>query len=224
MTRNLFYILLASAALSLSPVAHSIATAQDSQDSTVLPKTGTSKSGSGEKKTQGGTMEKGTSEGSSTKSPTAKSSTKQPSSDTTQKSGTRIDTQQSTTSGKTQTGTDQSKSTNDNSGTTDTTKTGSTTQTNTNQSTNSNTNITVEQQTQVRQVIKEVHTQPIQQTEIKTVSVGATIPHSIKLVALPPRIVKIVPQYKSYRFFVLDDGRIVIVDPSTFTIVYVFTA
>ena len=35
---------------------------------------------------------------------------------------------------------------------------------------------------------------------------------------------KIVPQYKAYRFFVLADGRIVIVDPSAFTIVYIISA
>ncbi|MBY5361219.1 DUF1236 domain-containing protein [Rhizobium leguminosarum] len=46
----------------------------------------------------------------------------------------------------------------------------------------------------------------------------------IRLEPLPPRIVEIVPQYKAYRFFLLADGRIVIVDPSAFTIVYIIAA
>ncbi|AVA25572.1 DUF1236 domain-containing protein [Rhizobium sp. NXC24] len=228
MTRNLFYILLASAALSLSPVAHSVATAQDSQDSTVLPKTGT-KSGSGE--TQGGTTEKTPGTKSMTKqssgesgSSDTQSTVKTPKTEATQKSGSGTDTQQSTTSGKTQTETDQSKSSTDTSGTAKTGSQTNTTQENTAKSSTTNTNITVEQQTQVRQVIKEVHTTPVRESEIKTVSVGVSIPHSIRLEPLPPRIVKIIPQYKSYRFFVLDDGRIVIVDPNTFTIVYVLEA
>ncbi|MDL2398082.1 DUF1236 domain-containing protein [Rhizobium mayense] len=242
MTRNLFYILLASAALSLSPVAHSVATAQNSQDSTILPKASTPKGGSGEtQKPQGGIMEKSPGANSTTKqgsgepgSSDTQPTGKTPSSDTTQKSGTSTDTQksnsedtqQTTTPGKTQT--DQSKSSTGNNGTSGTAKTGSsnsqtdTTQENTGKS--STTNIAVEQQTQVRQVIKQVHTQPVQQTEIKTVSVGSDIPRSIRLEVLPSRIVKIVPEYKSYRFFVLDDGRIVIVDPNTFRIIFILEA
>jgi len=36
--------------------------------------------------------------------------------------------------------------------------------------------------------------------------------------------VKIVPQYESYRFFILASGRIVIVDPDAPTIVYIIEA
>jgi hypothetical protein len=46
----------------------------------------------------------------------------------------------------------------------------------------------------------------------------------VRLEVLPPRIVKIVPEYKGYRFFVLADGRIIIVDPDTLAIVYVLMA
>lgn len=35
---------------------------------------------------------------------------------------------------------------------------------------------------------------------------------------MPPRIIKIVPQYEHYRFFMLEDGRIVIVDPKRYVI------
>ncbi len=88
---------------------------------------------------------------------------------------------------------------------------------------NTQVQVSVEQQTQIRQAIKEVHVAPIRETDF-TVSVGTRIPRKIELQPLPPTIVKIVPQYKTYRFFVLADGRIVIVDPSTFEIVYIIDA
>ncbi|GES40829.1 hypothetical protein RsS62_00810 [Rhizobium dioscoreae] len=108
---------------------------------------------------------------------------------------------------------------------TDTTggETGSKTTTKTNTQGGSQVQVSVEQQTQIRQVVKEVHVTPVRETDF-SVSVGATIPRKIELEPLPPRIVQIVPQYKAYRFFVLADGRIVIVDPSTFTIVYIIDA
>jgi hypothetical protein len=84
-------------------------------------------------------------------------------------------------------------------------------------------NISVEQQTEVRQVVKEVHVEPVREVNF-TVSVGTTIPKKIRLEPLPPRIIKIVPQYESYRFFILADGRIVIVDPTEYTIVFIITA
>lgn len=72
-------------------------------------------------------------------------------------------------------------------------------------------------------MVKEVHVEPVRETDF-TVSVGTTIPKKIRLEPLPPRIVEIVPQYEAYRFFVLADGRIVIVDPNTYTIVYIISA
>ncbi len=44
---------------------------------------------------------------------------------------------------------------------------------------------------------------------------------TVKLRPLPPRIVKIVPRYEGYLFFVLADGRIVIVGPSTLKVVVI---
>ncbi|ANL46470.1 hypothetical protein AMC87_CH01775 [Rhizobium phaseoli] len=89
--------------------------------------------------------------------------------------------------------------------------------------TTTNVNISVEQQTEIRSVVKEVHVEPVRETDF-TVSVGTSIPKKIRLEPLPPRIIEIVPQYKAYRFFILADGRIVIVDPSSFTIVYIISA
>lgn len=65
--------------------------------------------------------------------------------------------------------------------------------------------------------------EPVEKTDF-SVSVGTSVPHTIHLESLPTRIVEIVPQYKTYKFFVLADGRIVIVDPNSFAIVYIIEA
>jgi hypothetical protein len=51
------------------------------------------------------------------------------------------------------------------------------------------------------------------------INVGVKVPTTIELHRLPPRVVEIVPAYRSYVFFVLADGRIVIVNPDTLVIV-----
>ena len=47
------------------------------------------------------------------------------------------------------------------------------------------------------------------------------LPQTIELYPLPPRVVEIVPVYDDYRYFILADGRIVIVEPDTLLIVYI---
>jgi hypothetical protein len=83
-----------------------------------------------------------------------------------------------------------------------------------------NVKVTSEQKTEIRQVIKTQDVQPVEHVTFD-VDVGVAIPHTIHLHRLPPRIVKIVPEYESYEYFVLADGRIVIVDPDTYEIVYI---
>jgi hypothetical protein len=90
-------------------------------------------------------------------------------------------------------------------------------------STASITNVTVEQKTQITQVIKEARVDPVSNVDFD-ISVGIEVPrHKIRLHRLPARIVKIVPAYESYEYFVLADGRIVIVDPDTLKIVLILT-
>lgn len=111
-------------------------------------------------------------------------------------------------------------------------KTGTTTeqnaQGNTNVQTDQNktasiTNVTVEQKTQITQIIHETNIQPVRDVSFD-ISVGVEVPrHKIRLHRLPARIVKIVPAYEEYEYFVLADGRIVIVDPNTYTIVLILT-
>jgi hypothetical protein len=50
--------------------------------------------------------------------------------------------------------------------------------------------------------------------------VGVVLPASVNFVALPPVLVELYPQYRSYRYIVVDD-QIVIVDPDTRRIVEV---
>ncbi|GLK81453.1 DUF1236 domain-containing protein [Methylopila turkensis] len=57
-----------------------------------------------------------------------------------------------------------------------------------------------------------------------SVSVGVSVPRSVTIERLPPRIVEIVPEYAEYSYFVTDDDTIAIVDPDTYEIVYVIEA
>ena len=112
-------------------------------------------------------------------------------------------------------------------------KTGTTTEQNAQSNTNVQTdqnktasinNVTVEQKTQITQIIHETHVQPVASVDFD-ISVGVEIPrHKIRLHRLPARIVKIVPAYEEYEYFVLADGRIVVVDPNSYTIVAILEA
>jgi hypothetical protein len=53
-----------------------------------------------------------------------------------------------------------------------------------------------------------------------SVSIGATIPRSVRLAPLPASIVAIVPQFRSFHYFVVEE-EIVIVHPRTFRVVEV---
>jgi len=51
-----------------------------------------------------------------------------------------------------------------------------------------------------------------------SINVGTRIPRSVRLVAVPASVIAIVPAYRSYRYFAVED-RICIVDPATYEIV-----
>jgi hypothetical protein len=80
-------------------------------------------------------------------------------------------------------------------------------------------NISVEQKTEIRNVIVENRVETVKPSF--SVSVGVSVPKTVKLHPLPPKVVEIVPAYRSYQYFLLADNRIVIVDPSSFEIVYI---
>ncbi|HWK67301.1 MAG TPA: DUF1236 domain-containing protein [Rhizobiaceae bacterium] len=84
-------------------------------------------------------------------------------------------------------------------------------------------NVTTEQRTEIRQIITEEKVEPVRSVEFE-VTVGTAVPKTVEVHTLPPRIVKLVPAYEGYKYFVLADGRIVIVDPNSMEIVYIVTA
>ena len=84
-------------------------------------------------------------------------------------------------------------------------------------------NVTAEQQTELKTVFTETKVDPVTDIDVN-VSIGTAVPQTIELHPLPPRVVTIVPAYEGYEYFVLSDGRIVIVEPATFEIVYILSA
>jgi hypothetical protein len=56
-----------------------------------------------------------------------------------------------------------------------------------------------------------------------SISVGTRVPRSVHFVTLPDEIVRIVPQYRGFEYFLVED-EIVIVDPLTLEIVAVIPA
>ena len=84
-----------------------------------------------------------------------------------------------------------------------------------------NINITTQQTAEIKQAITQVNIAPV--SVDFEVNLGVAVPKTVKLVALPARIVEIVPQFEGFLFFVLADGRIVIVAPDTLKIVAILT-
>ncbi len=82
--------------------------------------------------------------------------------------------------------------------------------------------ITSEQKTEIRDAIGSASVQPAD-VDIDVV-VGVAVPQSIELHPLPARVVSIMPRYEGYDYFILADGRIVIVDPADYTVVYVIAS
>jgi hypothetical protein len=79
--------------------------------------------------------------------------------------------------------------------------------------------INTEQRTEITQVIREEKVEPVDVDF--DVNVGVAVPRTVTLRPLPPRVIEIVPAYRDYEYFVLADGRIVIVEPDTLKIVYI---
>lgn len=80
-----------------------------------------------------------------------------------------------------------------------------------------------QQRTSVHQtVLKEKNVNRVNQVNF-SISVGTRVPRSVHLVALPASVISLVPQYRSYQYFVAND-EICIVDPSSYEIVEVIAA
>jgi Protein of unknown function (DUF1236) len=75
------------------------------------------------------------------------------------------------------------------------------------------------------QVAKSFSSHKVKSVDIDVdVSVGVAVPRTVLLHPVPVDIVEIVPAFRHYRYFVLANGEIVIVDPATFMVVYVIAA
>ncbi|WP_083347479.1 DUF1236 domain-containing protein [Rhizobium sp. LCM 4573] len=85
--------------------------------------------------------------------------------------------------------------------------------------TSGNVEITTEQRTEIRNVIVESDVEPA--TVDFDINVGVAVPETVTLHPLPPRIIELVPAYRNYVYFILADGRIVIVEPSSHKVVYI---
>src|SRR5204863_8804109 len=55
-----------------------------------------------------------------------------------------------------------------------------------------------------------------------SINVGTRVPRSVRLAALPAAVLSVVPQYRSYQYFVAND-QICIVDPNSYEIIEVIS-
>jgi hypothetical protein len=67
--------------------------------------------------------------------------------------------------------------------------------------------------------IRRMNVRPLPRSSF-SVSVGASVPRSIRLYTVPADVIAIYPQYRSYRFVLVED-EIVIVDPGSYSVVTV---
>lgn len=78
-----------------------------------------------------------------------------------------------------------------------------------------------EQKTVIKQTIVKENIRP-QKIDVQ-VRVGARIPHTVVLHPLPPTIIEIYPAYRPYKFVMVDDNTILVIDPTDWEIVDVIT-
>jgi hypothetical protein len=80
------------------------------------------------------------------------------------------------------------------------------------------------QRTQIKTVIGRGSGPRLSRSDVSfSLSIGTRVPRSVHFVTLPIEIVRIVPQYRGFEYFLVDD-EIVIVDPRTLEIVAVIPA
>lgn len=79
-------------------------------------------------------------------------------------------------------------------------------------------NVTQEQRTQVKSVFVKHRDRAVVRDIDVSLNVGVVVPRSVRLYSVPSDIVAIVPEYRTYEYFVYEN-KVVIVDPATFEIV-----
>lgn len=88
--------------------------------------------------------------------------------------------------------------------------------------TSASVNLTPEQKSKIRTTVLQSSSAPkISRSQINfSLNIGSPVPRNVHFVEVPPTLVEIHPQWRGYRYFVVDD-EIVIVDPRTLKIVAV---
>jgi len=85
--------------------------------------------------------------------------------------------------------------------------------------------LTIEQQTQFRTAVTEAQIEALALSSLEfDIVSGVVVPGTVTLQPVPESIVQVVPAYEGFLYFVLDDGRIVVVNPDTLEIALVIEA
>ncbi len=79
-------------------------------------------------------------------------------------------------------------------------------------------NISTEQKTRVKSVFSGHLVAPARDINV-AVSVGVVVPRSVHFYPVPEDVVTIVPDYRGYEYFMIDDSQLAIVDPNTLEVV-----
>jgi len=79
-------------------------------------------------------------------------------------------------------------------------------------------NISTEQKTRVKSVFSGHLVAPARDINV-AVSVGVVVPRSVHFYPVPEDVVTIVPDYRGYEYFMIDDSQLAIVDPNTLKVV-----
>jgi uncharacterized protein DUF1236 len=79
------------------------------------------------------------------------------------------------------------------------------------------TNVTTEQRSQVKSVFLSHRVEPARVNI--AVNVGVRVPRSVHFYPIPEDIVTIVPDYRGYEYFQIDEAHVAIVDPDTLEVV-----
>jgi hypothetical protein len=82
--------------------------------------------------------------------------------------------------------------------------------------------LTSEQRTKISTTIRQSNVK--RETNVNfNVSVGTVVPRTVSLHVLPPAVIEVYPQWRGYRFVLVED-EIIIIEPSTYRIVAVIDA
>jgi hypothetical protein len=84
-------------------------------------------------------------------------------------------------------------------------------------------NLTFDQAVEFKRLVIETNSAPVEVEPSITVTVGSTVPSTVVLTPLPVTILALYPQLQGFLFFILPDGRIVVVNPTTLKIVLILT-